>query len=47
MAITMIDPVNVCQKTFEHSHLLSKLQKEVVVARTVGKTVDEPSYILT
>lgn len=45
MAITMIDPVNVCQKTFEQSHLLSKLQKAVVVARTVGKTVDDPSYI--
>jgi DNA mismatch repair protein MutH len=45
MAITMIDPVNVCQKEFEQSHLLSKLQKAVIVARTVGKTVDEPSYI--
>ena len=45
MAITMIDPVNVCQKTFEESHLLAKLQKMVVVARTVGKNVDEPSYI--
>ena len=45
MAITMIDPVNVCQKPFEESHLLAKLQKIVVVARTVGKTVDEPSYI--
>ncbi len=45
MAITMIDPVNVCQKEFEDSHLLSKLRKAVVVARTVGKTVDEPSFI--
>ncbi len=45
MAITMIDPVNVCQKDFENSHLLAKLKKAVVVARTVGKTVDEPSYI--
>lgn len=45
MAITMIDPVNVCQKAFEDSHLLSKLRKAVVVARTVGKTVDDPSYI--
>ena len=25
--------------------MLSKLQKAVIVARTVGKTVDEPSYI--
>lgn len=45
MAITMIDPVNVCQKSFEESHLLTKLQKMVVIARTVGKNVDEPSYI--
>lgn len=45
MAITMIDPVNVCQKEFEDSHLLAKLRKAVVVARIVGKTVDEPSYI--
>ena len=45
MAITMIDPVNVCQKEFENSHLLAKLKKIVVVARTVGKNVDELSYI--
>ena len=45
MAITMIDPVNVCQKEFEDSHLLAKLRKAVVVARTVGASVDDPSYI--
>jgi DNA mismatch repair protein MutH len=45
MAITMIDPVNVCQKEFEESHLLSKLKKIVVAVRTVGKHVDEPSYL--
>jgi DNA mismatch repair protein MutH len=45
MAITMIDPVNVCQKEFEDSHLLAKLKKAVVVARIVGDTVDDPSYI--
>lgn len=45
MAITMIDPINVCQKIFADSHLLSKLKKAVVVARTVGKHVDEPSFI--
>jgi DNA mismatch repair protein MutH len=45
MAITMIDQVNVRQKEFEDSHLLAKLKKAVVIARTVGKTVDEPSYI--
>lgn len=45
MAITMIDSVNVCQKKFEDSHLLAKLKKAVVITRTVGNTVDEPSYI--
>lgn len=45
MAVTMIDPVNVCQKKFVDSHLLSKLKKAVVVARTVGRTVDDPSFI--
>lgn len=45
MAITMIDPINVCQKDFEDSHLLSKLKKAVVVARTVGETVNDPSFI--
>lgn len=45
MAITMIDPINVCQKEFEESHLLSKLRKAIVVARTVGENADEPTYI--
>ncbi len=44
MAITMIDPINVCQKEFEESHLLAKLNK-AVVARTVGNHIDDPSYI--
>ncbi len=45
MAITMIDPVNVCQKEFEESHLLSKLRKAVVVARTVGTVYHHPTFI--
>ena len=45
MAITMIDPVNICQKEFEESHLLSKLRKAVVVARTVGSHYGDPSYV--
>lgn len=45
MAITMIDPVNICQKEFEDSHLLAKLKKAVVVARIVGRHVDDPTYI--
>lgn len=45
MAITMIDPVNVCQKEFEDSHLLAKLKKAIVVARIAGTHVDDPTYI--
>ena len=45
MAITMIDPINVCQKEFEDSHLLEKLKKALIVARTVGSHVDDPTYI--
>jgi hypothetical protein len=45
MAITMIDPVNVCQKEFKNSHLLAKLKKAIVITRIVGDTVDDPSYI--
>lgn len=45
MAITMIDARNVLQNEFATSHLLAKLQKAIVVARTVGLHVDDPSYI--
>lgn len=45
MAITMIDCVNVCQKEFKDSHLLSKLKKAIVVARIVGSHVDDPTYV--
>lgn len=45
MAITMIDPYNVARTTFEDSHLLAKLQKFVLVTRTVGNTYKDPSYI--
>lgn len=45
MAITMIDPANVCQKEFKDSHLLAKLKKAVVVARIVGENVYAPTFI--
>lgn len=45
MAITMIDPVNVCQKEFEDSHVLAKLRKAVVVARTVGSHYSDASFV--
>ena len=43
MAITMIDPINVCETEFEESHLLAKLRKIVVIARTVGENFKDPS----
>ena len=45
MAITMIDPVNVLQKSFEESHLLAKLQKIVVCAR-MFESKEESSSLL-
>jgi DNA mismatch repair protein MutH len=45
MAITMIDEYQVIRTPFEDSHLLAKLRKAVCVARTVGKSFNEPSYV--
>ncbi|WP_083331899.1 MutH/Sau3AI family endonuclease [Pelistega sp. MC2] len=45
MAITMIDPINICQKEFENSHLLSKLKKAVIVTRIVGQTYQDSSVV--
>lgn len=45
MAITMIDEYNVKRTSFEDSHLLSKLRKAVIVARTVGTSYDQPTFI--
>lgn len=45
MAVTMIDPYQVARTPFEQSHLLTKLQKAVIVARTVGKDVYAPSFV--
>jgi hypothetical protein len=45
MAITMIDPVEVGSTPFEDSHLYRKLKKAVIVARTVGLSVYEPSFV--
>ena len=46
MAITMIDPVNIVEKDFENSHLYAKLKKAVCVARIVGETAHDPSYVV-
>lgn len=46
MAITMIDPVNVLQKPFEESHLLSKLRKAVVCARLFESQKEEHSILI-
>ena len=45
MAITMIDEYNVKLKPFEDSHLLAKLKKAVIVARIVGSSYDEPTFV--
>jgi DNA mismatch repair protein MutH len=45
MAITMINGPQVAVTPFEDSHLLSKLQRAVVVARVVGSDVDQPSIV--
>jgi DNA mismatch repair protein MutH len=47
MAITMIDPYHVAKTPFEKSHLLSKLQKVVIVARIVGGGYDAPTFVHT
>jgi DNA mismatch repair protein MutH len=46
MAITMIDHVNVLQKTFEESHLLSKLRKMVVCARMFEAKTEVSSVLV-
>jgi len=45
MALTMIDEYNVARTPFEESHLLSKLKKAVIVARTVGASYDTPTFV--
>lgn len=45
MAITMIDPIHVVSHEFHESHLYAKLKKFVLVVRTVGGHVDEPSFV--
>ena len=45
MAITMINENDVLKNEFEESHLLKKLRSIVVIARVVGKSVDDPSYV--
>jgi DNA mismatch repair protein MutH len=46
MAITMIDPVNVLQKEFEESHLLTKLKKIVVCARMFESKAERSSLLM-
>jgi hypothetical protein len=45
MAITMIDNYNVEKTPFCRSHLLTKLQKAVIVARTVGDNYSKPTFV--
>ena len=45
MAITMIDDYHVRRTPFEESHLLAKLQKAVIVARIVGSSYEQPTFV--
>ena len=45
MAITAIDAYNVARTPFCRSHLLDKLKKLVIVARTVGKNYSEQTHV--
>jgi DNA mismatch repair protein MutH len=45
MAITMIDPYHVKRTPFAESHLLAKLRKAVIVARIVGASYAEPTFV--
>ena len=45
MAITMIDPINIKSTSFEDSHLLTKLRRAIIVARTVGEDAHAPSVV--
>lgn len=45
MAITMIDPYHVQRTPFAESHLLAKLRKAVIVARIVGNTYEDPTFV--
>ena len=46
MAITMIDPKNVAETPFEHSHLLDKLRALLVCAREWKNDRDEESHLV-
>lgn len=45
MAITMIDPVEVCNKSFEESHLFRKLSKALIVARVYEGPDEQKSIV--
>jgi DNA mismatch repair endonuclease MutH len=45
MAITMMDPYNIKVTDFENSHLLSKLRKQVIVARVWESPMEESSIV--
>jgi hypothetical protein len=45
MAVTMIDPYHVAHTPFAKSHLLAKLRKAVIIARIVGSSYAEPTFV--
>ncbi len=46
MAVTMIDPKNVLEMPFEHSHLLDKLSALLICARVFTSEKDDSSLLL-
>ncbi len=45
LAITMIDPYEVAQKTFEDSHLYAKLKKLILVSRIVSEKFEDSGKV--
>lgn len=45
MCITMINPIGIVSKEFEESHLFTKLQKMIVVARIFESKADDHSLV--
>ena len=45
MAVTMIDPEHIVTHDFEDSHLYDKLKSLLIVARTVGRSYKDDSFI--
>ena len=45
MAITMIDPPHILRSNFRQSHLFTKLQRFILVMRSVGDDFRDPTFV--